>query len=67
MDRRQVIIDAAARRFAEFGFEATTVRQIAEAAKPTAFYAKFMLRSVGAANRAAVPMPVPVAAPGPPA
>lgn len=29
-DRRQVILEAAARRFAEFGFEATTVRQIAE-------------------------------------
>ncbi|GGN44437.1 MAG: hypothetical protein CMH85_05610 [Novosphingobium sp.] len=29
-DRRQVILDAAARRFAEFGFEATTVRQIAD-------------------------------------
>lgn len=33
LDRRQVIIGAAARRFAEFGFEATTVRQIAEDAK----------------------------------
>lgn len=30
VDRRQVILDAAARRFAEFGFEATTVRQIAD-------------------------------------
>lgn len=29
-DRRQVILDAAARRFAEYGFEATTVRQIAD-------------------------------------
>ena len=29
-DRRQAILDAAARRFAEFGFEATTVRQIAD-------------------------------------
>ena len=29
-DSRQVILDAAARRFAEFGFEATTVRQIAD-------------------------------------
>jgi TetR/AcrR family transcriptional regulator, cholesterol catabolism regulator len=29
-DRRALIIEAAARRFAEFGFEATTVRQIAD-------------------------------------
>jgi AcrR family transcriptional regulator len=29
-DRRAVILEAARRRFAEFGFEATTVRQIAE-------------------------------------
>lgn len=29
-DRRQEILEAAARRFAEFGFEATTVRQIAD-------------------------------------
>lgn len=29
-DRRQAILDAAARRFAEFGFETTTVRQIAD-------------------------------------
>lgn len=29
-DRRELILAAAARRFAEFGFEATTVRQIAD-------------------------------------
>lgn len=29
-DRRELILEAAARRFAEFGFEATTVRQIAD-------------------------------------
>jgi len=30
VDRREVILEAAARRFAEYGFEATTVRQIAD-------------------------------------
>ena len=30
VDRREVILEVAARRFAEYGFEATTVRQIAD-------------------------------------
>lgn len=33
VDRRQQILEAARRRFAEFGFEATTVRQIADDVK----------------------------------